>query len=447
MIQTSPRPALPGCLPGLGRWWAAGWLALASLSASPVLAAEAALPRRMSANGQPVPVEAHPGVLVSLGQLRLPSGERLRTLVTSPRGLASGRAPAVLVVGWLSCATVETPAEDSDGMSRLIIDLVTRSGARVWRVDKPGVGDSEGRCDRTDFETELQAYRLTFDALLSDPRTDPERIVVVGISNGGGVAPLVPTSGVAGFVSVGGWSGTWLEHAVWQERRRLELQPAGTEPINERVAKWQRLYAGMLMDGHTPGEMTDHHPELAPLWRWSRDGQYGRPIRFYQQLQRLDLAAVWSRVKVPTLAVWGSRDDVMSREESERLVALINRGRPAPAEPARLVVVPGASHDLMRPTGAATGTPGEVYAAEVGDQVVAFVRRVTGQPTESVSTPGQTQHPLSGSADLPTPPAPTISAATGFRRSRHADVSAPPPAPQPPAGTCGTHSDSCPCRA
>ena len=149
--------------------------------------------------------------------------------------------------------------------------------------------------------------------------------------------------------------------------------PDGVAPVEE-LARWQRLYVGILLEGRSPGEMVDRHPELAPLWRWGRDSQYGRPSLFYRQLQQLDLATAWSRVKVPTLAVWGSEDAVMSREESERIVSLVNRGLPAQAERARLVVVAGADHGLRRGTGP--------YAGEVGDRVVAFVRRVTGQAPE-----------------------------------------------------------------
>jgi dienelactone hydrolase len=73
----------------------------------------------------------------------------------------------------------------------LIRDIVEHSDSAVFRMDKPGVGDSEGVCSTTDFATELESYRRAFAALRTDARINPSRIVVVGISNGGGVAPLV----------------------------------------------------------------------------------------------------------------------------------------------------------------------------------------------------------------------------------------------------------------
>jgi len=58
------------------------------------------------------------------------------------------------------------------------------------RVDKPGVGESEGVCKRTDFLTELSGYRAAFDSLRKCQFIDLDR-VFVGLSNGGGTAPLV----------------------------------------------------------------------------------------------------------------------------------------------------------------------------------------------------------------------------------------------------------------
>lgn len=368
--------------------WCIGLLLCATLLDT----AAAALPRQLDAQGRPRSIEAHAGVEVTLGELALDNGLRVRTIVSRPQGLERG--PAVLVVPWLSCASAETPPDETDGMSRLIIDLVTRSGAHVWRVDKPGVGDSEGRCDQTDFALELQAYRRAFQAMRTDARTDTGRLVVVGISNGGGIAPLVPDAPVAGYVSVGGWSGTWFEHVVWQERRRLEALGAGrTAPAGD-LSRWQRFQSEMLIGALTPGDVIDRHPELAPAWRWDRATQYGRPAAFYQQLQALDLSAAWAQVGVPTLAVWGENDAVMSREESERIVRLVNRGQPAHAPLARLITVPQANHALQQSEPQHDGQPDRVgpYVKTAGDHVVSFVRRVTGQsPEREVATQAQLQ--------------------------------------------------------
>jgi len=104
-------------------------------------------------------------------------GEKLRTFVTRPRN-TRGKLPAIFFVGWLSCDSVELRA-DPRGVDRLVQDVVRKSKALVFRVDKPGVGDSEGDCARTDFTTELEGYRRAFAAFRQHPRVDAARVVLL----------------------------------------------------------------------------------------------------------------------------------------------------------------------------------------------------------------------------------------------------------------------------
>jgi pimeloyl-ACP methyl ester carboxylesterase len=77
------------------------------------------------------------------------------------------------------------------------------------RIDKPGVGESEGDCGKSDFIQELTGYQSAFDEMLKYDFIDPERIVVIGLSNGGGTAPLVPRQHpVRGYVAASSWGRT-----------------------------------------------------------------------------------------------------------------------------------------------------------------------------------------------------------------------------------------------
>ena len=100
-------------------------------------------------------------------------GHRLRTIVTKPKG-ATGRLPGLFLAGWLSCDSVESPVGEPDGFARLLRHVMTQSGYVVMRMDKPGIGDSEGpACAETDFRTELAGYRAAFQAFASFGRRGP----------------------------------------------------------------------------------------------------------------------------------------------------------------------------------------------------------------------------------------------------------------------------------
>jgi len=46
-------------------------------------------------------------------------------------------------------------------------------------------------------------------------------------------------------------------------------------------------------------------------------------MRYYQQVQALDVEGAWEKVTVPTLIVWGEYDWIMGRDESERVAAIL----------------------------------------------------------------------------------------------------------------------------
>src|SRR5262249_911837 len=238
--------------------------------------------------------------------------------------------------------------------------------------DKPGVGDSEGDCARTDFVTELEGYRRAFAVFRQHPRVDPARVVLVGISNGGGFAPLVAGEApVAAYVSVGGWSKTWFEHMIDLERRRIVL--AGAEParVAAQLKPLEELHAAYLFERLTPAQVVERRPHLRGVWYDEPDAQYGRPAAFYHQLQDLDLAAAWGEVRVPTLVVWGEYDWIMDRADQEQIVRLVG-------PVARLLVVPRADHGLTQHPDAKTAFAkmgqGD-YPTAAAEEILAFVKQ------------------------------------------------------------------------
>ena len=89
------------------------------------------------------PLESLPGVDTEYGELRIGGDTRLRTIVTRPAGV-QGRLPAVLYVQWLSCDSIEIKPDAADGWTTMLRRLITESGVLWQRVDKSGVGDSQG---------------------------------------------------------------------------------------------------------------------------------------------------------------------------------------------------------------------------------------------------------------------------------------------------------------
>jgi len=295
------------------------------------------------------PRESYPNIDVIYDSVTAPDGKRLRTIITKPRN-AKGKLPVIFVAGWLSCDSVEAPAGTKDASGLVFQSLERLPQFTLFRLDKQGVGDSEGVCAETDFDLELSGYRAAFRALKNYEFIDTNRVFILGISNGGGFAPLIPESQaeqqqVRGYISVGGWAKTWFEHMLEIERRRFALMGKRPAEVTEAMKRAMTLYYEWLIKGRPVGDIFKEQPQLADLWPEGKDHAhlYGRPLAFYQQLQKLNLAAAWSRVTAPTYALHGEFDWIMSREDHQLIAAYVS----ANGEDAYAYEVPKMGHTFQ----------------------------------------------------------------------------------------------------
>ncbi|MCW5666422.1 MAG: alpha/beta fold hydrolase [Piscinibacter sp.] len=321
-----------------------------------------------------IPLERIDGVEVRYDSVVSALGDRTRLLWTLPSG-AVGRLPLVAFVPWLSCSAVETGVADGDGWKQMLRDVARESGWATLRIEKPGTGDSLGPdCADNDLERDLAAFRAALHAARAAPFVDPGRIVLFGGSFGASFVPLLAAEfGPAGIVASGGFNRTLFEHLLGFDRRRLALEGSEPAALAAAMRALATVYARVLFDGRTPGEVLAAQPALRPHWREGERHVFGRPLAYYRQIQALDVEADWARVTVPTLVVHGEHDWFMALEDQQRIVELVNRRRPGTA---RLVVVPGMNHHFERFANAkaAFDEEGGTYAPEAAQHIVAWLR-------------------------------------------------------------------------
>lgn len=303
------------------------------------------LPRKTT-----TPRESYENADVIYNYVTGPRGERLRTIVTKPRG-ATGKLPVIFVTGWLSCDSVEAPAGTKDESGIVFRHLAELPGFCLFRVDKAGVGDSEGSCSANDFLSELAGYRAAFRAMKAYDFVDTSRVYLLGISNGGGFAPMVPETDseraqVRGYIVVGGWVKTWFEHMLEIERRRFALMGKSPGEVNDRMKGAATLYHDWLIGRRKVADIVRDRLQLAELWPEGKDHEhlYGRPLAFYEQLQDLNLAGAWSKVTAPALVLHGQYDWIMSRQDHELIAEYVNASHPGAA---RFVEVPEMGHTFQ----------------------------------------------------------------------------------------------------
>ena len=298
-------------------------LLLFSVACGEATAAE--LPRRDGAYD-----EVHPGIDIEYGALPVAESVRLRTILTKPAG--AERPPVIVFVQWLSCNTVEIRPDRDNGWLQMMRGMVRESGWAVMRVDKRGVGDSEGGpCSELDYDTELADHRAALAAVSARKDLDTERIVVFGASMGSRMVSQVAADapGVIGLLGWGGGSKTWFERMIAFDRNALERGDTPAEEIATRMREHQAFHAKYLLEGLDPPDIIDTDPSMAAVWSdivgTSADAHYGRVFAFHQQAQRADWTAAWSRIDVPVLLVMGEYDWFENRAGHETVVHIVNR--------------------------------------------------------------------------------------------------------------------------
>lgn len=273
----------------------------------------------------PLERETHKGLDTFYEEVTSTYGVTQRIIITKPK--KSGKQPAVVLIGGLSCSSIETYPGRKGNWVQTIKDLVEKSGMVVMRIEKPGVGDSEGDCSQSNFVTDLAGYRAAIQMLKAKPYVDTSRIVVYGSSMGSALAPLLANEfDLAGVISDGTFFRTWFEHMLAIERRILQFKGNSESEIVEKMNKYYfPLYYGMLIQKKSYQEVVDEHPALAEYNYHSPGHMYGRPVSYYQQLQDFDLAGQWEKVKVPVRILRGTNDWIMSAFDNQMIIDVLER--------------------------------------------------------------------------------------------------------------------------
>ncbi|MGE0588561.1 MAG: PDZ domain-containing protein [Cyclobacteriaceae bacterium] len=279
----------------------------------------------------PSPFESFRSLDVEVITLTNNSGDLIRGFVTKPKE-AKGKLPAILFVSWLSCGTVEVPERD-DSWTNMLREVAEKSGALMMRIEKPGVGDSEGPpCYDCDLHTELDGYNAAWRHLKQRSDVDTTNIIVFGASLGGTLASIVGKGQpVKAYVSAVSVYKTWLEHMIELERRRLQFSGKTQSEINALMPAYIEFHSDYMNYKKTPEEIILEKPHLASIWYDEPRHQYGRPARFYMQTQDFNFMETWENTTAPVLFVAGEYDWIMSVDDSQIVTDMINKKTPGRA--------------------------------------------------------------------------------------------------------------------
>jgi Trypsin-like serine proteases, typically periplasmic, contain C-terminal PDZ domain len=275
---------------------------------------------------KPRPQETHPDFDI-LYRTIVSNGVRRRVIVTKPKGEGK-RNPALLFLAGVGCYSQDNLSEDS--VHRKIFYALTQKGFVTMRVEKSGMGDSEGAdCmdPSVDFETETAAYIEGLKALKSYDFVDPAKVFLFGHSMGGISAPLVASNQtLAGIIVAGTVGKSWFEYELENLRRQMLLGGASNDAVEREVRQKEYCNYRLYRLKETPEQISKDAP-----YCFTMSIQPPAPYTYMRQVADLNLAEKWKNVNAPVLVIYGSSDYLTSAEEHKYLTAMLNKYRPGSA--------------------------------------------------------------------------------------------------------------------
>lgn len=272
------------------------------------------------------------------------NGHRIRTFVTKPK--TPGKHPVLFWIQGINASTVEARL-DSGNYITSVLKPFADDGWVTVRVEKPGVGDSEGGpALLVGFDEEVDIYRQALKDLAKYDFVDRDQVVVFGHSMGGCHAPIIASEQkVKAIISYGTVSDSWLEWQVKSARIQGPLGGQSRADIDREVRKTIGVYHYLYNEKRSIEWIKQNHPELQPVIdQTSTDGvMLGvRSIKYMQEVNDRNFCDYWAKTgEARVLALFGEADWISLREDQTQVAEVVNGVHPGYAT---FKVVPQSNH-------------------------------------------------------------------------------------------------------
>lgn len=265
-------------------------------------------------------------------------GHLRRIIVTRPAG--EGPFPVVMMLGGIGCYSLDLPFNPDHSYLQILYEL-TRQGFATLRVEKSGMGDSQGPpCADVDFDTEVAGYLAGLHALDRFTFIDTDRVVLLGHSIGGIIAPVLaneyPVAAVIAIATVGT---NWFEYELENSRRQRLLRGEDYVELERSLHEKEQALHELLIARRSPAAILSDNPE------WAAYLDYPVHHSYMQQLAVLNLAELWRGVEAPVVLMYGTSDFVTSAAEHQYAADVINFYHPGQAN---YVEIPELDHYFRR---------------------------------------------------------------------------------------------------
>jgi pimeloyl-ACP methyl ester carboxylesterase len=266
------------------------------------------------------------------------NGQRMRTILTRPR--KPGPHPGFMFIQGFSPVSYDfvlaTAKGDVATIDGPLLHRIANSGYVTIRVEKPGVGDSEGGpFAELNYQDEIGIYREALAQLKATAGVDVNNVFLFGHSMGAAFGPMIAADNpVKGIAVYGGAARTWFEYLLDTLRYQGLVAGESFESSDEKVRHGARVMARVMLEAESPESVKAELPELAALVdSLFPGGRFNdKTLDFWRQLNEINFAEYWNKLDCHVLAVKGASDFVVYEADHKLIADIVNRRNPGRAK-------------------------------------------------------------------------------------------------------------------
>lgn len=283
--------------------------------------------------------------------LELPfDGGYSRTIVHYPD--TEGPHPAIYYIQGYTCSSIEYNNDMSP--FKKLMDEFVRNGFVVYKVEKPGVGDSMNNtpCDMIDFNMESELFKKGLQQLMSLKNIDAENIFIYGHSLGGTHAPIVANGqNIKGVMVYGVGGESWYDYITRLILDQTPLYGYTYAQAETYLNEHREVLYEFFVENKSPKEIIENNAKaqefFSMMLKYDGDEKLmGRHYKFFQTLDDTNIAQNWSGVKCPVLAMYGGGDiEAISDYGAKKITDIVNQIEPGNAT---YKYIPDTDHAMIK---------------------------------------------------------------------------------------------------
>lgn len=325
------------------------------------------------------PVDNGPGYETVYDQVES-KGHRIRIFVTKPS--SAGKHPVLFIIQGIGYVSNEQPLSSPGGYGR-ICKTFSDKGYVTVRVEKPGLGDSEGGpADKVDFDTELDSFRQALLKTKTYEFVDPDKIVIFGHSMGGCEGPIlaseIPIKGLAVYGTV---IRSWHEYMVDSTRSQAALLGTRASELDGSARDIVAALHLLFNENLSPEEAKTKYPKYAKaITDMVPDGEHfsGIGMPFWRGCFAQNYASFWEKLDTNVLSVYGACDFVAERIDHPMIADVVNSVHPGKA---KFVEIPNSDHGFrnvasLKESAETWGKPGKQFNPAICDVLLDWAESI-----------------------------------------------------------------------